>query len=232
MQKAPELVARVSSPLPGIMGLSGQVRVESRVGEQIRKGRLYFALKAPHALLLEAVSPSDDTIATLVMNGEHFVVFERGNAQCRVGKPCAENVTSVLPVNLKGSDVLRLFYGHPPLLEGKVGTPLKDEAAGRWVLEVRGLDGRRERVEFSSDGRDVLRAVIDLEGKTELDVRYGDYRQGPHGQRIPFKTEILNPSLSTRVKMRVLDVQALEEREQTFSTVCPPGTTPLEFYCP
>ena len=75
-QGTPELVARVNAPISETLGLSGQVRVESKVGEQIRKGRLYFALKAPKSLLLEAVSPSDDTIATLVMNGEHFVVFE------------------------------------------------------------------------------------------------------------------------------------------------------------
>jgi len=231
-QKAPQLVSRVMAPVTERQGLNGEVRVESKVGDQIRKGRVYFALKAPDSLLLEAVSPSDDTLATLVMKGDKFVVFERGNPECRVGAPCAANVASVLPIYLDAPDVLRLLYGHPPLLDGKVSEPEKDTESGRWVLKVTSSDGRTQRVEFSSDGRDVLKALIQHEGKTYLDVRYSDYGEGPHGERIPYKTEIHNPVAKARVKMRIIDLQELEETEATFATDCPSGTEAVQVECP
>jgi hypothetical protein len=231
-QKAPELVSRVNAPVSSREGLDGEVRVESKVDGKIRKGRVFFALRAPDSLLLEVVSPSDDTLATLVMDGEKFVVFERGDPECRVGAPCAANVASVLPIYLDAPDVLRLLYGHPPLLDGAVGEPEKDTETGRWVLTVKGADGRTQRVEFSSDGRDVLKAVIQYEDKVLLDVRYSNYGEGPHGGRLPFKTEIRNPTAKARVKLRVLDVQKLNEREGTFATGCPPGTRPVQVECP
>ena len=231
-QEAPKLVSRVTAPVQAQHGLNGEVRVESKVGDQIRKGRIYFALKAPGSLLLEVVSPSDDTLATLVMNGDKFVVFERGNPQCRVGEPCAANVASVLPIYLDAPDVVRLFYGHPPLLDGKVGEPVKDTESGRWILNVETDDGRTQRVEFSADGRDVLRALIQHDGKTYLDVRYSKYGEGPHGERLPLRTEIHNPMAKARVKMRVIDLQKLEETEATFATGCPSGTQSIRVECP
>ena len=221
----------MSEPVHSKGGLSGEVQVYADSSEGVRKGRIYFAIRTPDKLLLEAVTPSDDTIATVVMNGTRFMSFQRGQSVCVTGAPCMSNVSRILPVALDGAGVIQLLYGRPPLLVGPVKEVVQDQDRGRWIMKVDGKDGTHQVVEFLPDGSAVSRSTIRSGKTTLLDVRYSHYKRGPHGALLPRRIHVNNPGQKVKVSLRVLDVTALEEREATFSTECPAGTTRQEEPC-
>ena len=203
--------------------MGGEALATFRSSSQRRKGRLYFAVRAPGSLVLEAVTPSDETVATFVMHEGRFVSFEAGSEKCVSGVPCARNVAAVFPAALDGPDVVRMLHGLPPLIEGKASEPKRLEDPPRHRIEIRGPGGSVQTVDLSADGRDVLRSTIGDPGGTVLELLYEDHSNGPRGLRIPRRTEVRAPREGHVVKLRILEIDALQPKPETFATQCPAG---------
>ncbi len=203
--------------------MGGEALVTFRAGSERRKGRLYFLVRAPGSLVLEAVTPSDETVATFVMHGGRFISFQAGSEKCVSGVPCARNVATVFPAALDGADVVRLLHGLPPLIEGVAAEPKRLEDPPRHHIQIRGPGGGAQTVELSPDGRDVLRSTIgDAEG-TVLELVYEDHGAGPGKLRIPRRTEVRAPRQGRVVKLRILEIAATRPKPEAFSTECPAG---------
>ncbi|MBR59140.1 MAG: hypothetical protein CMH54_14115 [Myxococcales bacterium] len=212
-------------------GISGEAQVISEVDGSLRKGRIFFAVRPEDSLLVEAVTPSDDTIAILAMHKDRFMTYERGEATCRVGPPCRANVMRVLPVYMNGAEVVQMFFGRPPLIDGDLNPLVLDSKTRRRVLELTRTDGIRQRLEFSASRRRLFRSQI-WSGDTLIsEIRYDRFRRGPKGQELPGRVQIRRPDIKAHITIRLLEVDALQENPRTFSTDCPGGTKAVEQPC-
>jgi len=225
------LLGVVANPLMEQAGISGEAHVTTEIDGSLRKGRIFFAVRPEDSLLVEAVTPSDDTIALLAMHKGRFMTYERGEAACRVGPPCRANVMRVLPVYMNGAEVVQMFFGRPPLIKGTLKPLVLDKKTRRRVLELSSTDGSRQRLEFSASRRRLFRSQIWFGDTLISEIRYDRFRRGPQGQQLPGRVQIRRPDAKTRITIRLLDVDALEENPHTFSTDCPAGTTAVEQPC-
>ncbi|MFT5432742.1 MAG: outer membrane lipoprotein-sorting protein, partial [Myxococcota bacterium] len=81
-----------------------------------RKGRVELLGEAPDRFRMEALTPSDDTVAILISDGSKFVSHERGQTRCMTGPACATNVSRLLPVSLEGPDLYAVLVGGAPVI--------------------------------------------------------------------------------------------------------------------
>ncbi len=224
-------MAPLHAPLDATAALSGEVRLESSTQGKLQRGRAYFALRAPEHLLIELVTPSDDTVAVLVMTPDRFATWERSDNRCHTGKPCAANVARVLPIWMDGAGVVRLLLGRPPLIAGTRGPVRRQEHPPRLLLSISGRAGLRQELAFSADGRDLLRSRIWRAEVLRSEVRYARYAGAPGGRRLPRRIVIEHPRSKSRVTIRVEALEPLVERPRTFADPCPAGAHSSEEPC-
>ena len=220
---ADDLLYQIRSPLHENTAISGAAAIIHETPDGLRKGRAYFALKASNQLLLEAVTPSDETVAVLVTNGDNFMGFEVSDTHCRTGPPCAANVALIFPLPLDGIQVVRLLFGRPPLIAGESSDIERMKTPPRNRLFIEGGRETRQILDFTANGKDLISAKIDRAGKEILDIRYSEHFDLTDKIRLPRQIELHDAVNAQKVTIRVIDADLFTPKPETFDTHCPKG---------
>ena len=208
-------------------------RAEAPLGRRapVLKGRIYAAARAPGSLLFDVVTPTDDSVATLVMDEGRFMSVDARARRCWVGEACASNVARVVPIPLDGADLLRVLWGLPPRFRARTANTERQRDPPRYRIVLEGEGSTSQTVFVDPNGRDLRRCEWRRDGAVVLDIRWGAYLDHQGVGRIPGRIDVHDRVRETTVSLNLLETQRLEERDGTFSTRCPPGTTPSILSC-
>lgn len=227
----------------GYLGTSpGAAVIEARASQYSDrgglKGKLLIIAEQPGRLRLEGLSPTDDTVSVLATDGERFSAFQRGQRQCFVGRACPANVGRFASVPLEPDELVGTLLGRPPIIPHARATMSWDRELGAYRLELEGAatdlggaHGRTQRLWIAHrDGR-VLRTALLEGGKTQVDVRYSEFRR--IGERlVPARLDVRMQRESTDLRLDYRDIDlAPEIGAGAFTFECPQGTTLEELSC-
>ena len=230
-RSADDLLHEIRKPVSSATAISGSARITSQTPESLRKGRTYFALKAPNQLLLEAVTPSDETVAVLVTNADKFMGFEVGDARCKTGAPCAENVGMLFPIALDSIQIIRLLHGSPPLIAGSMSEPSPLQDPPRLQVQIKHVNGALQTIDFSPDGKDVIESKITGEQGLSLRIAYSNHQNLNAEIRIPRDITVEDLARESRVRIEVSEMGPFSPTPATFNTQCPVGKLIMPMDC-
>lgn len=224
-------LARVEARRQVLPRLAVDARASYYAPEGARKGSVVLVLERPASLRFEALSPTDDLLAILTSDGERFTQYERGADVCHTGPACARNVARLLPIPLRGEDVVHVLLGGSPIIDA---TPVEvgwDEDEGLAVLRLEGKDGVAQEIAADPCSWEVWRSEVTKDGDTVMRLTFDGWEGGPEA-RLPREVRVEMPAQDVDLKLvyRAVDPD-VELEDDTFRYACPSGTQAVELPC-
>ncbi|GMV42342.1 MAG: hypothetical protein AMXMBFR64_40580 [Myxococcales bacterium] len=224
------VLSRIEARRQVLPTLAVDARASYYAPEGARKGAVVLVVQRPAALRFEALSPTDDLVAILTSDGERFTQHERGSDLCHTGPACPRNIGRLLPLPLRGEDIVHVLLGGTPLIAHTAAEVGWDEDDGLAVLRLRG-DGVEQEIGADPCSWEVYRSEIRKGGDVVMSLTFDDWR--PVGDaRLPHVLQALMPAQDVDLKLvyRAVD-PGVEVDAETFRYPCPAGTRPVELPC-
>lgn len=202
------------------------------------KGKVDILLARPGKLRFTALSPTDDVVSVLATDGERFVAFERGKKSCYVGRACPANVGRFTGFPLATDDLVGVLIGRPPIVPHERADFTWDKKMGAYRLDLvgtaaqlGGTKGETQRLWVRHEDGRVIRMQMKSGDKTEVDVRYSDWRT-VKGHALPGRIDVkmARGNVDLRVDFRDIDLESPIE-DKAFVFECPTGTVMEEQPC-
>jgi hypothetical protein len=169
------LLARCDAWTAGLQSLSAEGRAEGRTDRGALKGRVTLLALRSGRLRVDAWTPTDLWVASLVAGPDHLVFLQRGEA-CLVGDPCPRNLGLLLPPGWDLAAAAAALMGVPPRDEAAGPWQMDyDRRLGAWRLESGLAGGGRQRLWIRPDGAP-LRHEVERPGRPlrRMDAEAGD----------------------------------------------------------
>lgn len=116
-------------------------------GERVRVRQLILVRQPDHLRVQTRLPGSDEILSLLVSDGETFSLHERDENKYYTGAPSRQNINRLLPVDLSGTDVVRVMLGAAPWdrFDAESGEPTLewDSERGQYQYSVARTDGSR-----------------------------------------------------------------------------------------
>ena len=200
-----------------------EARIEFYANGKARKGKVLIMAEPPDKLRFEVLSFTDDLLALLVVNSEGFGYFERGAKACHAGPLCAAPQISQMPMASDPALLANLLLGEIPLLpnpaQQTVDFSTKD---GTYHLVLK-KEGHVQTVHVAPDGKRVVEAKLEHEGKTRYKITF-DGTMTVDGKQVPRRLRLESPEDANDSDISV------DYREFEFNVKF--HGDPFEFRCP
>lgn len=196
-----------------------------------KKGTTILLGRRPASVRFDALTPTDELIATLASDGRTFVSFERGAKTCDTGPSCPANLSRMLPLRMEGADILTALLGGAPVIRHKEASVAWDRDAGAYRVRLVG-DDATERIWIAPKTGVVKKADLIRGGKTVLTLTFDDFEQsGGHWLPRELHFEMDEPEVDLKIKYREVDLN-VDLEDDAFAIQCPEGTTTRQALCP
>lgn len=204
--------------------LSIDARASYYADDGARKGTVVMVLERPAKVRFEALTPTDDMLAILTSDGERFVQYERGSNLCNTGDACPENVARLVPIPMRGEDLVDVLLGGTPLIAATKRSLRWDSSDGFLVLELAGDAGVVQEVSVDPCSYELYRSEV-LRGGDTVFVISMDGWHDVGGARLPTEIRFEMPERDIDLKLvyRAVDPN-VDTDESTFRFTCPEGT--------
>lgn len=229
-----ELLTRVRGAKRGITTFELNARASYFGDASARKGDVDLLGRRPACFRFEALTPTDDTLAFLVSDGDRFASHERGSPECLTGRSCVENVARFLPLGVAGEALFDLLVGGAPLIDGEPVAADWDDCEGAYRLVVRGAQSEQEllvRPDTFAPIRVTLRRGTDATPTYVLSFDEDAPVDGtPH--RVPRTIRYVSKAADVDLELRVREVHLNAPKEDAlFAPKCPPNVPARELPC-
>ena len=223
------LATALAKPLPNTV--AGMARLDSYVKGEARKADLLVIVRRPAAVQMQALTPTSDLIAILSTDGQRFISFERGGAECHTGLACPQNLARLLPIALPPQQLAEALLGRPPLLDLPTKTLRWDEAKSAYRIDISGPgSSRRQEVYVLPRSFRFLGTVL-YEGAARVGSIAYDGAVGTDGPPKTFRFRSKAQDLDVSVTLRDVEVNGAVG-DDVFDVQCPQGARVVELPCP
>ncbi len=226
--------------------LRAEASVEQFASEGRIRGTVLMFIQRPEQVRFDAMTDFGPA-AILTSDGVRFALSDLRENQFLTGPTCPENIARLLGIPMSGRQVTLFLLGDSPRIEADDESIRCD--GGRYLVELEGVDGRRQELEFEVDEADLedspddqrlrLRRseVFSPGGETEWRATFDDYeivtnREEGVGVALPFRVRFEHPArdADTTVRFRDIDLN-VEVPDGVFQQESPPGVTVQEVSC-
>lgn len=202
-----------------------------------QKGAVDIIGCRPDSFRFEVMTPTSDTVAVVVSDGEDFMSHERGKSVCHVGKACAENISRLLPVAFTGEQLFSLFAGGAPLIDAITDRSMGwDDCFGAYTVTLkRSSDDTTQTIWLSPDTFSALKVRVERAGKLLFEIVSSEH-ETTDDVKAPRLVKLVSPLRDTDLEVDVREaffneVGCDQPESPLFKPVCPPGTTRSTLPC-
>jgi outer membrane lipoprotein-sorting protein len=225
------LLAKVAEVAGRRRSLSVEARVSYYGKEGARKAKAVILARRPAALHFSVYSPSDDMLAVLASDGEHFTSFERGRSQCYTGLSCVENIAHFAFFPLEGRQLVDALLGGAPQIWSRKATMRWDARSGGYLVELIGSRKVTQRIWVTHGTWGVTRMEVLRSGTLEFSIAFEDIAM-VDGEPLPHTIEMKMPGeeLDLRVRFREVGLNT-DIADDAFKIPCPEGVNTQTLLC-
>lgn len=222
-----ELLRRMHEHSARVQSFEYITRMSFYADNEARKGRVEILAKRPAAFRFEALTPTDDTVAVLISDGERFISHERGQPVCYTGQACGANVSRMLPMRFEGTELFELLSGAAPVLsESDRSQGGWDECEGAYrVLLERDRDQSSQEIWLRPDTFGAIKVRMTRAGELEFEIEMEDF-ETLDGILLPRTLSFESPhkDIDLSVELREVFLNGVDTGVP-FKPTCPTGTT-------
>jgi outer membrane lipoprotein-sorting protein len=228
---ADAVLAKVTERTSRLHSLSVEARVSYYGKDGARKAKAVILARRPAALHFSVYSPTDDLLAVLASDGEHFTSFERGAPTCYTGRSCAENIGHFSFFPLEGELLVEALLGGVPLIWSRKASVTWDASSGTYRVELIGSRKVTQSIWVTQGTWEVVRTEILRAGVLEISIAFEDVKT-VGGSRLPHTISMKMPEreLDLRVRYREVDLNTKID-DEAFQIPCPDGTSTQTLLC-
>lgn len=221
------LLASIEARERTVRSLTGLLNLEVwRKGERVRLRQL-VAVRSPDQVRLDALSPFEQPLSTLVSDGQTLSIYDLQEHRFLRGPSSPENLARLLPVPLEPEALTALLRGNVPVLAApKRRTLTWDRENGWYQLDLE-RDDLSQRIHFEPQKLRVTALRFARAGETLLSARLGDY-QGEGAEAIPRRLRLEAPAQAVRVEVEVKDYTLNPELPDEVFWLDPPRGIEIE----
>jgi len=202
------LLDKARAKTDGLLTLSAEARIRgrSKMGRAMGKVSI-LANRSTEQLRVDAWTPTDDLVLSLVADKDGFHYFTRGEPICLIGPVCPSNIRALLPLGLDIKSIIGALFAVPPDidLEGTWSMAF-DRKIGAYLLEQAPKHGTLVRMWIREDGQ-VVGAERTMDGKLDYRIKF----QFSKGKSIPGALEFQSDIDSTNATVKI---QSFELNQQ------------------
>lgn len=200
------------------------------------KGRLRLrtvvVAKRPAAFRIEALSPLEQPVQTMVSDGRTLSLL--AEQRIRTGQAVPENVARLMPMPLWPEELVDVLMGGVPSRGAFVGASVTAAKDGGWWVEGAPRGARRWSVHVDADLRRVRGARAYEGDALWMEVRFDKFAVLTDGEGIthslPHRVRVRMPGPDLDVRIRLLDIEVnVPIDEALFRLTPPPGIAPEPF---
>jgi hypothetical protein len=208
--------------------MSAEARMEGYSRSGSFRGRVLLIAEKARRLRIEAWTPTDQLVATLVADKDGFMFFDVARSECFFGRSCEENLQGFLPAGLKVQDTASALFGIPLLFAPKNGFSIAfDRKVGAYLLKSQIEGGGSQKVWLREDGKPVRTEVF--QGSK---LFYRMETSWNEDNSFPKTVAIYVPKTKNDLFIRYKDVDlSYEPSDSDFEKVCPDGMKIFEAMC-
>jgi outer membrane lipoprotein-sorting protein len=208
--------------------MSAEARMEGYSKSGHFRGRVLLIAERGKRLRIEAWTPTDQLVATLVADKDGFMFFDVARSECILGRACEENLQGFLPAGLKVQDSASALFGIPVLFAPEGGFSIAfDRKVGAYLLKSRVEGGGVQKVWITEDGKP-LKTEVSQNGKLFYRMETTWMEDGSFPKTIAIHVPRTKSDLFIRYKN--VDV-SYEPSDEDFEKVCPDGMKIFEALC-
>lgn len=222
-QSAEDVLARaLARSLPKTA--QGMARLDAYLKSERRSVDLIVILAMPDQVQLQAVSPTLDMLAVMATDGQRFVSFERGGANCSIGDACPRNMARLVPIALSPQQLVPALLGRPPVLDRPEKQLQWDGKRELYVVTVGRDTGTHQQVFVSPKDFRIVGTVLFEKTERIASIEYIG------AGRVPDSLVYKAKDLDVKVEMRKIDLDVPADAE-AFAPACPDGMLRQEMPC-
>lgn len=225
------ILRALQKPTP-VRSLSALPRVEYYSTQQVRKGSVDVLVERPASIHFEALSPTGNMLQILTSDGVTIALFGRGQKICYRGKACPGNISRLLPIYMRGADVVGLLMGNVPLIRHTSRQLRFDRESGNYELTLSD-PARHWQQRILVRPTDLLPVVSEvlLRGKRHYILELK--KQRLFGSvTIPMRINFKMPHHRTDMAIKLRDVKLnVKTTLRAFRFQCPDGVAQRQLRC-
>ncbi len=162
----------------------------------------FLALDDQGRLRFDLLTPFGQPLTTVVSDGEQLSVYELETKRFRVGEATAENLASLVPVDLSPSELVAVLRGRPPQIRHDEAQLSWNAQRGWYRLEL--TNGRdRQLIELAPANFVVMRIRHWRDQALRYDARFADYH-GEQNIQFPIRMRFEFPPSKSRVDIEMV----------------------------
>ncbi len=231
------------------------LRAEASVEQWGRDGRIrgtvMMFVERPASVRFDAMTQFGPAVI-LTSDGEAFALTDLRENKYMDGPTCPANIARLLGIPMSGADVTLFLLGDSPRLDTD-DRSIECVGGGRYLVTLRGDDGRRQELELAVREWDVERnaapdeqrlrlvrsELFDAGGTTIWRATFDDYRVVPdpesdegYGVAMPFRIRFEHPTehADTTVRFEQIDIN-IDVPPGAFRQTPRPGIPPEHVTC-
>jgi len=222
------LLRRFREKCAEFRGMAAEARMEGYSRSGHFRGRVLLVAEKGKRLRIEAWTPTDQLVATLVADSDGFMYFDAARSECIFGRSCEENLQGFLPAGLKIQDTASALFGIPVLFAPADGFSIVfDRRVGAYLLKSQVQGGGFQKLWLTEDGRPVRTEVF--QGNKlyyRMETKWNEDGSSP-------KTIAIHvPRTRTDLFIRYKEIDlSYEPSDNDFEKICPDGMKIFEATC-
>ena len=198
-----------------------------RQGERVRISE-FLALDQDGRLRFDILTPFGQPMTTVVSDGTRLTVFELENKRFRVGEATAENLATLLPVDLSPKELVMVLRGRAPQIEHRDVRLDWNTQRGWYQIELIN-EGERQLIEMAPTDLKVRRVRHWRGNVLRYDAHFAEYEGEGHAA-LPLRMRFEFPGENAQIDIEVVSHEINAELPaETFILKPPRGIRAEQF---
>ena len=158
-------------------------------------------------LRVDAWTPTDDLVLSLVADSDEFYYLERGDKYCITGQSCPSNMRLLLPLGLDLTSIIGALFGIPPDIDSEGDWAISfDRTNGAYRLDLPVAQETLVSLWVMESGL-VIKARKVNNGRLDYEIKFKGYSKDSIPGVLEFKSETDSTTATIRIREYELNAQ-------------------------
>lgn len=188
------------------------ITAEARISGKSKRGRAMgkvsiLANYETSQLRVDAWTPTDDLVLSLVADSDEFYYLERGDKYCITGQSCPSNMRLLLPLGLDLTSIIGALFGIPPDIDSEGDWAISfDRTNGAYRLDLPVAQETLVSLWVMESGL-VIKARKVNNGRLDYEIKFKGYSKDSIPGVLEFKSETDSTTATIRIREYELNAQ-------------------------